>query len=67
MLLFQLRHSGLMFVLGLLPSRFLKDRRAVTAIEYAMIAGVIIIAIVTGVAKIGSELSPTFNSVSSEL
>jgi Flp pilus assembly pilin Flp len=32
-----------------------------------MIAGVIIIAIVTGVAKIGSELSPTFNSVSSEL
>ena len=48
-------------------SGLLHDRRAVTSIEYGMIALIIILGIVLGANKIGNQLSGTFNNVSSEL
>jgi pilus assembly protein Flp/PilA len=45
----------------------LSDRRGVTAIEYAMIAGIIVVAIVVGMTGMGAQLSTTFSKVSSEL
>ena len=42
-------------------------RRAVTAIEYVLIASLIAMVIIFGVTKIGRNLPATFNSVSSEL
>lgn len=50
-----------------LTSGLLRDRRAVTAVEYAMIAGIIVVALVLSAGKIGPQLSTSFNSVSSEL
>jgi pilus assembly protein Flp/PilA len=43
------------------------DRRAVTAIEYALIAALIAVVIIGGVSAIGTRASATFNSVASEL
>lgn len=43
------------------------DRRAVTAIEYAIIAGVIVTALVVSVSAIGPQVAHPFNQVSSEL
>jgi pilus assembly protein Flp/PilA len=43
------------------------DRRAVTSIEYGLIALIIILGIVVGSNKIGLQLGSTFNNVSSEL
>jgi pilus assembly protein Flp/PilA len=43
------------------------DKRAVTAIEYALIAALIAIVIVGAVTKIGSGVSNTFSSLSSKL
>lgn len=40
----------------------LKDENGATAIEYAMIAGGIAIAVVSGVAIIGGKVSGTFTS-----
>jgi pilus assembly protein Flp/PilA len=45
----------------------LRDRRAVTSVEYGLIALIIILGIVVGSNRIGLELSRTFNNVSSEL
>ena len=45
----------------------IRDRRAVTAVEYALIAGIIAIAIVGGVTKIGNEVGASFNRVSTGL
>lgn len=47
--------------------RLLRDRTAVTSIEYSLIALIIVIALVTSTIKIGPELIIPFNSVSSEL
>lgn len=44
--------------------RLLKDCTAATAIEYAIIAGTLAIAIVAAVRGIGSSLNSTFTSVS---
>jgi pilus assembly protein Flp/PilA len=44
--------------------QLLKDRTAATAIEYAIIAGTLAIAIVAAVRGIGSSLNSTFTSVS---
>jgi pilus assembly protein Flp/PilA len=44
-----------------------QDRRAVTAIEYALIAALIAMVIITAVTTLGSSVSNTFISVSSEL
>jgi pilus assembly protein Flp/PilA len=43
------------------------DRRAVTAIEYALIAALIAVVIIGAVTRIGTNVSKTFNSISSEL
>jgi pilus assembly protein Flp/PilA len=43
------------------------DRRAVTAIEYALIASLVAVVIVTAVASIGTKLPIIFNKVSTEL
>ena len=43
--------------------RFLKDDSGATAIEYAIIAGTLSIAIVTVVTSLGTTLNTTFTSV----
>jgi pilus assembly protein Flp/PilA len=43
------------------------DKRAVTALEYAMIASLIAVAAVTVITGLGTKLSSTFSSVSSAL
>jgi pilus assembly protein Flp/PilA len=44
-----------------------RDTRAVTAIEYALIAALIAVVIVGAATTLGSQVSATFNNVSSEL
>ncbi len=46
---------------------FRQDRRAVTAIEYAIIAGVIVAALVVSVMAIGPSLSNIFAKITPEL
>ena len=43
------------------------DRRAVTALEYGLIAGLIAVVIVTSVKALGTQLVATFASVSAAL
>ncbi len=43
------------------------DKRAVTAIEYALIAALIAVVIVGAATTLGGKVSDTFNNVSSEL
>jgi len=43
------------------------DRRGITAVEYAIIAGIMVVALVVSVPLIGPSLSGIFNHVSSEL
>jgi pilus assembly protein Flp/PilA len=43
------------------------DERAVTAIEYALIAALIAVVIIGAVSLLGNQISGTFNQVSSEL
>jgi pilus assembly protein Flp/PilA len=43
------------------------DRRAVTALEYGLIASLIAVAIITAVTALGSNLILTFNSISAKL
>lgn len=57
-MLAQIRHS-----LALLRV----DQRAVTAIEYALIAALIAVVIVGAATQLGTQVSSTFNNVSSEL
>ncbi len=47
--------------------RLKADRRAVTAIEYALIAALIAVVIISAVTRVGTGVSRTFNSISSEL
>ncbi len=51
---------------NLVPA-FRSDRRAVTAIEYALIAALIAVVIIGALSLLGTNLSTTFNTVSSEL
>ncbi len=44
-----------------------RDRRAVTSIEYVIIALIIAVAIMGGLSKVGGYLGTDFNNVSSEL
>jgi pilus assembly protein Flp/PilA len=44
-----------------------RDRRGVTAIEYALLASLIAVVIIVAVASIGPELNVIFNKVSTEL
>jgi pilus assembly protein Flp/PilA len=43
------------------------DRRAVTAIEYGLIAALIAVVIIVAVTSIGTNLTTTFNKVATEL
>jgi Flp pilus assembly pilin Flp len=44
-----------------------RDNRAVTSLEYALIAGIIIVTIVVGFTSLGDALSNQFNSIGSAL
>ena len=50
-----------------LVSRFIKDESGATAIEYALIAGGIAMAIITAVNGVGPQLSTKFEAVSTSL
>ena len=50
-----------------LIAKFFKDESGATAIEYGLIAAGIAIAIITAVNGVGSQLSTTFNNISSSL
>jgi pilus assembly protein Flp/PilA len=43
------------------------DKRAVTAIEYALIAALIAVVIIGAISAIGTKMSTTFTNVASEL
>ena len=47
--------------------KFSADRRAVTAIEYALIAALIAVVIIGGVTQLGGNAQTTFSNVASEL
>jgi pilus assembly protein Flp/PilA len=46
---------------------FIRDRRGVTSIEYAVIALIIVQAIVGGITRIGGEVAAPLNQIASEL
>jgi len=48
-------------------SRFLKDERGVTAIEYGLIASLIAVVIITAVTSIGTNLSAKFTTIATNL
>jgi pilus assembly protein Flp/PilA len=47
--------------------RLKMDKRAVTAIEYALIAALIAVVIIGAVSTLGKSVANTFNKISSEL
>ena len=47
--------------------RFLRDESAATAIEYALIAAGIALAIITAVNSLGTKLSSKFTSINTSL
>ena len=53
--------------MSILFERFIRDEGGATAIEYALIAGFLSIAIVTVVGALGSNLNGTFTTVSTAL
>lgn len=50
-----------------LLGRLLADTRGVTALEYGVIAGVIIVALATAIAPIGGELAARFADVAAAM
>jgi pilus assembly protein Flp/PilA len=50
-----------------LLKNFADDDSGATAIEYALIAGLIFLVIIPGVTKVGSKLTNTFTEVSTNL
>jgi pilus assembly protein Flp/PilA len=50
-----------------LITRFLKDERAATAIEYGLIASGIALAIIPAITGIGTKLKTTFSTIESAL
>jgi pilus assembly protein Flp/PilA len=48
-------------------NRFLRDESGATAIEYALIAAFIGIAITTAVTQLGSKISDKFDSIKTKL
>ena len=50
-----------------LISRFVRDEKGATAIEYGLIAALIAVVIITGVTAVGTKLSTTFTSLSTTL
>jgi pilus assembly protein Flp/PilA len=47
--------------------RLIQDERGATAIEYALIAALIAVVIVTGVTAVGTKLSTTYNNIATSL
>jgi len=47
--------------------KFLKTEDGATAIEYGLIAALIAVVIITGVTAVGTNLSATFSSLSTNL
>ena len=47
--------------------RLKQDRRAVTALEYGLIAGLVAVVIVTAVSTLGTNLSTTFNKIATDV
>ena len=47
--------------------KFLRSRAGATAIEYGLIAGLIAVAIISGVAAVGTKLSTAFDTVQTNL
>ena len=50
-----------------LISRFVRDEKGATAIEYGLIAALIAVAAIGAMQGIGTKLSKTFNNVSNSL
>ena len=48
-------------------SNFIRDDSGATAIEYALIASLIAVAIITAVSTVGGKIANTFNAVGSSL
>jgi pilus assembly protein Flp/PilA len=48
-------------------SRFVKDERGVTAIEYGLLASLIAVAIITTVTGLGTSLNTKFTAISTAL
>ena len=44
-------------------SKFIKNQKGATAIEYGLIAALIAVAAITAMSNLGGQLSNTFNSV----
>ena len=51
---------------GLLPS-FIQDELGATAIEYGLIAALISVVIITAITAVGTQLSTTFNAISTAI
>lgn len=47
--------------------KFLKDESGATAIEYGLIAALIAVVIITAVTAVGTQLSATFNNISTNV
>jgi pilus assembly protein Flp/PilA len=48
-------------------SRFAKDERGVTAIEYGLIASLVALAVITGAGQLGTSLNAKFTSIKTSL
>jgi len=48
-------------------NKMLRDEQGATAIEYGLIAALIAVVIITGVTAVGTNLSATFNNLSTTL
>jgi pilus assembly protein Flp/PilA len=50
-----------------MSSQFLVDEDGATAIEYALLAALLAVAIITGLTIVGTTLNTKFNSVATEV
>lgn len=50
-----------------LLARFSSDKRAVTAMEYGLIAALVAVVIIAGLTTLGSKLTGLFTTISSSL
>lgn len=48
-------------------NKLLRDEQGATAIEYGLIAALIAVAAITAMQSLGTELSTTFNTVSTKM
>ena len=48
-------------------SRFVRDESGATAIEYGLIAALIAVVIIGAVTSVGTNLSTTFNTISTKI